>query len=176
MRITRDDTLAVGIIKKLKFSSMISLLKFITQTAANAFKRFFKNFLEHINFFCGATDTPVLDFWWHLPWFQSQGGSIACALFHLHVMDTSDYLISGTISVDLFSLGDQHGLHLQVNWWGFEPTIYRSCSSTVLDHSGSANNSFVILSRSSAVHPKLCGVIMLLYYCSRLETTCKYVP
>ena len=29
-----------------------------------------KNFLENIciSSFCGATDTPVLDFWWHLPW------------------------------------------------------------------------------------------------------------
>ena len=35
--------------------------------------------------FCGATDTPVLDFWWHLPWFQSQGG-LACMLSCLHAI------------------------------------------------------------------------------------------
>ena len=27
-----------------------------------------KNFLEDISPFCGATDTPVLDFWWRLLW------------------------------------------------------------------------------------------------------------
>ena len=29
---------------------------------------FFKKFLEDIISFCGATDTPVLDFWWCLLW------------------------------------------------------------------------------------------------------------
>ena len=28
---------------------------------------FFKNFLEEMSSFCGATDTSVLDFWWRLP-------------------------------------------------------------------------------------------------------------
>ena len=28
----------------------------------------FKTFLEDVSPFCGATDTPVLDFWWHLLW------------------------------------------------------------------------------------------------------------
>ena len=28
--------------------------------------------------FSWKTDTPVLDFWWHLPWVSNQGGS------HLH--------------------------------------------------------------------------------------------
>ena len=29
---------------------------------------FFKKILEDISPFCGAPDTPVLDFWCHLPW------------------------------------------------------------------------------------------------------------
>ena len=29
---------------------------------------FLKKFLEDISYFCGATDTPVLDFLWRLPW------------------------------------------------------------------------------------------------------------
>ena len=33
--------------------------------------------LENINPFRGGTDTPVLDFWWHLPW-VSKAGWIPC--------------------------------------------------------------------------------------------------
>ena len=36
--------------------------------------------------FCGATDTPVSDFWCRLSWLSMQG----CVLCHLHVMDSSD--------------------------------------------------------------------------------------
>ena len=35
-----------------------------------------------MNPFCGATDTPVLDFWWHLPW-VSKPGWIPCMLSRL---------------------------------------------------------------------------------------------
>ena len=38
---------------------------------------FFKNFLEDVSPFCGATDTSVLDFWWCLPW-VSKPGWIPC--------------------------------------------------------------------------------------------------
>ena len=43
--------------------------------------QFFKKNLEDISPFCGATDTPVLDFWWHLPWSLKPGWipSLACA-------------------------------------------------------------------------------------------------
>ena len=30
--------------------------------------------LEDISPFCGATETPVLDFWWCILWFQSKSG------------------------------------------------------------------------------------------------------
>ena len=30
-------------------------------------------FLEDISPFCGTTDIPVLDFWWHLPWVSKLG-------------------------------------------------------------------------------------------------------
>ena len=38
---------------------------------------FLKKFLEDMSPFCGATDTPVLDFWWRLPW-VSKPGWIPC--------------------------------------------------------------------------------------------------
>ena len=33
----------------------------------------FLNFFEDMSPFCGATDTPVLDFWWCLPWVSKPG-------------------------------------------------------------------------------------------------------
>ena len=39
---------------------------------------FLKNCLEDRSPSCRATDTAVLNFWWCLPWFQSQGGWIPC--------------------------------------------------------------------------------------------------
>ena len=50
----------------------------------------FFQFLEDISLFGGATDTGVLDFWWVCPEFQNQGRSLACALYHLFAMDSSD--------------------------------------------------------------------------------------
>ena len=41
----------------------------------------FLNFWGHSPF-CGATDTPVLDFWLHLPW-VSKPGCIPCMVSHL---------------------------------------------------------------------------------------------
>ena len=37
--------------------------------------------------FCRATETPVLDFWWRMPWVSR---SITFMLCHFHVMDSSD--------------------------------------------------------------------------------------
>ena len=34
-----------------------------------------------MNPFCGASDTPVLDFWWHLPWVSKPGW-----IPHLHAL------------------------------------------------------------------------------------------
>ena len=34
---------------------------------------FLKKFLEDMIPFCGATDSPVLDFWWLLPWVSNLG-------------------------------------------------------------------------------------------------------
>ena len=33
----------------------------------------FLKFLEDMSPFCGATDTPFLDFWWRLPWVSKPG-------------------------------------------------------------------------------------------------------
>ena len=43
---------------------------------------FFKIFGGHKSFF-GTTDTPVLDFWWHLPWVVKPGWIPFCVLSHL---------------------------------------------------------------------------------------------
>ena len=42
-------------------------------TKLNAFFFFLNKFLEDMSPFCGATDTPVLDFWWRLPWVSKPG-------------------------------------------------------------------------------------------------------
>ena len=34
---------------------------------------FFLKLLEDMSIFCGATDIPVLDFWWRLPWVSEPG-------------------------------------------------------------------------------------------------------
>ena len=44
---------------------------------------FFSKFLEDISPFRGATDTPLLDFWWHLPWVSMPGWIPFCMLSHL---------------------------------------------------------------------------------------------
>ena len=36
--------------------------------------------------FCGATDTTVLDFWWHLPWVDQSQGGVTCMLSCLHTI------------------------------------------------------------------------------------------
>ena len=51
---------------------------------------FLKEHLEDISPFCGATDTHILNFWWHLPWVSKQGESPWFVLHHLHAMDSSD--------------------------------------------------------------------------------------
>ena len=63
---------------------------------------FKKLFLEDTCPFCGVIDSPVLDFWWHLPWFQSQGGSLTSMFCHLHTKDSSDSPLAW---------------HLLTSWW-----------------------------------------------------------
>ena len=47
-------------------------------------------FLEDISPFYGSTDTPVLDFWWRLPWVSKPWWSLACLLHCLCAMDSWD--------------------------------------------------------------------------------------
>ena len=65
-------------------------------------KLFKKKFLENICSFLGATDIPVLDFWWHLVGFQSQGG-----FPHMHALSPECNrllrFISGVTSADLLA-------------------------------------------------------------------------
>ena len=42
---------------------------------------FFFKFLEDISPFCGAADTPILDFWWCLPWVSKPGWILSLACF-----------------------------------------------------------------------------------------------
>ena len=53
-------------------TQLIELCQYITYTPTRKYwlqnNFFLKKFLEDISLFCGATDTPVLDFWWYLPW------------------------------------------------------------------------------------------------------------
>ena len=46
--------------------------------------RFFKIFGRHKSF-CGATDTPVLDFWWHMPWVSKPGWIPLLACFIAYI-------------------------------------------------------------------------------------------
>ena len=49
----------------------------------------FKNFGRH-KCFLWAVGTPVLDFWWCLPWVSKPGGCRTCVFCHLHTVDSSD--------------------------------------------------------------------------------------
>ena len=69
----------------------------------------FQKKLEDISPFCGATDTPVLDFWWHPAWV----GPFACMLCCLCFMDSSDSPLVNTC----WLLGNQHD-----SWAIFNPS------------------------------------------------------
>ena len=74
---------------------------------------FFKIFLEDISPFCGATDTPVLDFWWRFPWVSKPGGPLACMLSHLRVMNSWDSPLVR---------------HLLTSWWpAWQPVAFPTC-------------------------------------------------
>ena len=80
---------------------------------------FWKKNLEYISPFCGTTDTPVLDFWWHLFWVWKK---VCSALFTfgrgICVMHSLRFTSGATPA-------DQHGswadlFHIPVtrHWWG----------------------------------------------------------
>ena len=79
---------------------------------------FLLNFLEDISPFRGATDTPVLDFWWHLPW-VSKPMWIPCMLSHL--CDPQIHFWCDTC----WLYRDQHGRFGP----GFKPTNIRAAGS-----------------------------------------------
>ena len=60
------------------FYTVCSNIKFLSKEIL--FSSFFLKILEDMSPFCGATDTPVLDFGDVCPGFQSQGGFLACVL------------------------------------------------------------------------------------------------
>ena len=59
-----------------------------------------KIFLEDISALCGTTDTPVLEFWWCLPWVLKPGW-IICLCASLPVWNG----ISGVSSADQLAVG-----------------------------------------------------------------------
>ena len=66
---------------------------------------FSKKCFEDISPFCEATDTPVLDFWWHLPWVSKPGliPSLACFV-------TMEFSESPLVWHTCWSLGSQCNL------------------------------------------------------------------
>ena len=63
--------------KKLICIQVLVLKPFHHFAPKNKFTSFIFKFLEDTSPFCGATDNPVLDFWWHLSW-VSKPGWISC--------------------------------------------------------------------------------------------------
>ena len=57
-----------------------------------------------LNNFCGATDTPVLDFWWRLSW-VSKPGWIPCLHALLPACNEFLRLISGATPADCIEVG-----------------------------------------------------------------------
>ena len=79
---------------------------------------FLKKFLEDISPFCGATDTPVLDLWWHFLWV---GSLIYVWQRHMCYTFPEIHLWCDTCQ----HLGGQHGSRVNLfympvsrHWWG----------------------------------------------------------
>ena len=73
----------------------------------------FSSFLYFKKHF-GTTDTPILDFWWCLPGFQSQAGPVSCVISCLHAMDSSD---SPLVQ------------YLLISWWSaWQPSLFDTCA------------------------------------------------
>ena len=98
---------------------------------------FFLNFFEGHQFFCGTTDTPFLDFWWHLPWVSKPGlDPLTCILHCLHAMESSDSPLVW---------------HLLTSWWpGWQP----SCSwhSDMANQIYSVTYSAIMMNRSNGFY------------------------
>ena len=84
-----------------------------------------EHFLEDINPLCWVTDTPVLDFWWHLPWVSKQGRILLLACFvtymqwihQIHPWYNNCWLLGGKHGgwvVSIHILAYKH-------WWGSSP-------------------------------------------------------
>ena len=78
--------------------------------------------MEHINPFCGATDTPALDFWWYLSWVLKLGW-IPLIVCFIACMEQNPQI--HLWCDNCWPLGSQHGtwailIHVFVNkhWWG----------------------------------------------------------
>ena len=75
---------------------------------------FFPKFLEDISPFCGVTDNPVLDFWWHLLWVSKPEWAALLALakaYMLHVpwdspLVTPADLLAASMAAELISSTD----------------------------------------------------------------------
>ena len=75
---------------------------------------FKKNFLEDTSPFCGATDTPVLDFQWHLPW-VSKPGWIPRLRASSPVHNACLRFISGATPADLLA-ASMTADHVPIHW------------------------------------------------------------
>ena len=121
-------------------------LPFVPSMQKTQLNLFLKIVLEDISHFCEATDNPVLDFWWCLPWVSKPGWTPSCMLSHLcdpqiHLMQ---FQLTVWRSVWQLSLFDPHNYRLACkHWWSSSwgsnpwPSVLRVQHCILLGHSGS---------------------------------------
>ena len=72
-------------------------------------------FLKDTSPFCGAIDTPALDFWWRVPWVSKPGWIPTCVLPHMGVIGFLRFT-SGATPADLLVAG----IAFNGWWWTFK--------------------------------------------------------
>ena len=127
----------------------------------SAFDPTFWNIFGGYQFFCWATTTPVLDFWWHLPWVSKPGWihSLACFVacmqknHEIHLWCDTSWPLGGQLgsqTIPIHVLVNKHWWDQLYHWltaWDktdalptekcrlgtFDPTLYLSTSYTPCD-------------------------------------------
>ena len=105
-------------------------------TRSNSWDILYLKFLEDIIFFCGATDTLILDFWWYLPCVSILGWipSLVCFITYMQQIPQI-YLCCDTC----WSLGGYHGswvissMYLQISIGRAQVQDQACCCLTACD-------------------------------------------